>query len=453
MEYVSTRGQIAPVSFTEVLVSGQATDGGLFIPLELPDIRQQCAQWRSLSFSELAFEIVDLFATDIDDDVLKRLLNDAFSQFAHSDVVRMVDLGDRQILELFHGPTLAFKDIPLQVVGRLLDYVLNQRDETMNILGATSGDTGSAAIQSVRGKEAINIFILYPKGGTSRLQELQMITVMDSNVFCIAIDGSFDDCQSIMKQIFNDLEFKRTHQLGAVNSINWARLMVQIVYYIYAALHHDRPVTFAVPTGNFGNFLSGSLAMRMGAPIRSLVLGTNENDILARFFSSGDYERGQVQQTTSPSMDIQVASNLERYLYEYMGKNAHRLNEFMRRFDDTGSASLAINGTVETTIEAARVSTDEVAATINQTWLDDQYLLDPHTAVGVAASRRFTIDDPVICVATAHPAKFPEAVCEATAGLKPVHDSLSNLVPNPINRTHLPADVDAVRTFIHTHAL
>ncbi|MCS5570420.1 MAG: threonine synthase, partial [Pseudomonadales bacterium] len=295
MRYISTRGGMDPVRFREAVIIGQAPDGGLLLPEFLPDISSDLEGWRGLAFEDLAFEVVRLFVDDIDDAVLKKILKDAFETFASEDTIPLVQLDGLNVLELFHGPTLAFKDVALQVLGGLFEHILGRQSGSLNILGATSGDTGSAAIAAVRGRPNIDIFVLFPNGRTSLMQELQMTTVLDDNVHCLGIEGTFDDCQELMKSIFNDLAFKEKYRLGAVNSVNWARVVIQVVYYIYAALKFKEPVSFSVPTGNFGNVFAGYLARSMGVPIDRLVLATNKNDILARFFETGTYARGTVQ--------------------------------------------------------------------------------------------------------------------------------------------------------------
>ncbi|MCY4130398.1 MAG: threonine synthase [Gammaproteobacteria bacterium] len=453
MLYVSTRGGVQPVNFEQVLLEGQAEDGGLFLPAQYPQLTDRWDSLKRLSFSELAYEIVSLYATDIDSKSLRTILHEAFTTFDEDNVVPLVQIEDLHILELFHGPTLAFKDVALQVLGRLFEHVLQTQGRVLNILGATSGDTGSAAIAGVQGRDGIGIFIMFPDGRTSQLQELQMTTVREKNVHCLAIDGSFDDCQRILKSIFNDIEFKRHASLGAVNSINWARIMVQIVYYVYASLRYDEPVTFSVPTGNFGNILSAILAMRMGAPIRRLVLGTNENDILARFFISGEYKRGAVQQTLSPSMDIQVASNLERFIYLYLDGDSERLVRFMREFSENNHAVLRQNGRIDTTIDAYRVDTDETIETIRKTWDSYGYLVDPHTAVGVAAASRTQSEGPIVCLATAHPAKFPNAVNQAIGKSLANHPRLDALLEKDAHKVKLPSDQEKVRSYLEANII
>ena len=329
MKYKSTRGQVSGLGFSDALLMGLASDNGLLVPETIPDVRSRLAEWQNLSFVELAQEIMPLFIDDIEPETLKRLVAESYASFDHDDVVGMEQLDELTILELFHGPTLAFKDVALQLLGKLFEHVLGERGQRLNILGATSGDTGSAAIDGVRGQRNVDIFIMYPKGRVSPLQELQMTTVADENVHCIELEGSFDDCQNIMKTVFADAEYKAKYQLGAVNSVNWARVLAQIVYYGYASLRSERSPTFCVPTGNFGNVFAAYLAQRMGFPIHHLLVATNDNDILARFFATGSYSRGDVHQTLSPAMDIQVASNFERFLFYYFDQDSQRLTQFL----------------------------------------------------------------------------------------------------------------------------
>ena len=448
MNYVSTRGGVEPASFRQAVMLGQANDGGLYMPDHIPNVGDRLTMWRELTFSELATEIASIYAPDINQTQMSALFHDAFASFASSRVTPLVKVGEVFVLELFHGPTLAFKDIALQVLGRLFELILEEQDSELNILGATSGDTGSAAISGVEGSSRIKIFVMFPDGRTSALQELQMTTVQTGNVHCIGIKGSFDDCQRIMKAIFNDAEFKSRHCLGAVNSINWARVMVQIVYYFYASLKFDRPVTFSVPTGNFGNILSGILAQRMGAPIERFVLATNENDILFNFFNTGRYERGKVQPTISPSMDIQVASNLERYLYLLMDCDSASVVRFMDHFMSTGFAELEDGRFVDPPITSCRIDVAESLRTIQETWTDSQYVVDPHTAVGLAAARSTRTDSPVVCLATAHPAKFPDAVGRATGEAPPTHPTLDGLDRSNARKVVLPANERDVRTYL-----
>ncbi|MBU3982772.1 MAG: threonine synthase, partial [Proteobacteria bacterium] len=326
MQYISTRGGISPIPFTEAVMMGLAEDGGLLLPRTIPRIGSETyASWQDLSYPELAFEVMSRFIDDIPNSDLRELINRSYATFDHAEVTPLIHQGTLHILELFHGPTFAFKDVALQFLGNLFEYLLKKNDAVMNIIGATSGDTGSAAIYGVRGKEKINIFILHPHKRVSPVQEQQMTTVTDANVFNIAIRGTFDDGQAIVKAIFNDIDFKKKYSLGAINSINWARVLAQVVYYVHSCLHinrheQDKAVDFAVPTGNFGDIFAGYIAKRMlpEGTIRKLLLASNTNDILTRFVTRGDYSLGEVVATSSPSMDIQAASNFERYLYYLM---------------------------------------------------------------------------------------------------------------------------------------
>lgn len=453
MQYISTRGNISPLGFQDAVLTGQAADGGLVLPECIPSVGDKLDSWKHLSFVELAVEIVRLFATDIVDGDLEPIISGAFASFDHPNTVPMVEQGSLRIMELFHGPTLAFKDVALQVLGGLFRHVLGERNTKLNILGATSGDTGSAAIASVRGKENINIFIMFPDGKTSRLQELQMTTVLDSNVHCLAIEGDFDDCQRIMKSIFNDLDFKNQYALGAVNSVNWARVMVQIVYYAYAALQTNEPVSISVPTGNFGNICAGYIARRMGFPIHRLILATNENDILARFFSTGVYRRGSVHQTLSPSMDIQVASNFERYIYYLLEEDPQKLKIFMKSFAENESAEIKDYGKLNDCFVATRVDTSETLSTISNIHSKYGYVIDPHTAVGVAAALRVKLDTPIVCLATAHPSKFPESVKRAIGQLPISHPRLERLNDLEERKISLPADEIAIRRYLESNSI
>ena len=430
---------------------GLADDGGLLVPETIPDVSASLEAWREMDFVSLAKAVLQLFATDIPPEDLDGLIEDAYATFDVPEVVRVVDAGPVQVLELFHGPTLAFKDVALQLLGHLFDYVLARRNQTLNIVGATSGDTGSAAISGVRGRENIQIFILYPLGRVSDLQELQMTTVTDDNVHCLAIEGSFDDCQALVKEVFGDLSFKRQYALGAVNSMNWARVLAQIVYYGFASLRAGH-TSFCVPTGNFGNVFAGYLAKRMGFPIDKLLIATNENDILARFFRTGEYSRGEVRYTHAPAMDIQVASNFERFLYYHLQQDSQRVREFMSAFAATGRAALEGPPDADTLL-ATSVSDIETEAAIGAIYRESGYVADPHTAIGMAAAARFPQLAPMTCIGTASPAKFPEIVQRQVNGAMISHPRLDALAGQPSRRTVLPADVDAVRKFVAEHAV
>ena len=447
MKYKSTRGGVAGLGFTDALLMGLASDGGLLVPESIPDVTSELEDLRHCSFVELAQHIVGMFVDDIDAVTLNRLIAEAYNTFDHPEVVGWQELDNVAVVELFHGPTLAFKDVALQLLGQLFQYVLALRNQRLNILGATSGDTGSAAIAGVRGQDNVDIFILYPKGRVSPLQELQMTTVPDRNVHCVEVDGTFDDCQRLMKETFADLDYKEKYQLGAVNSVNWARVLAQIVYYGYASLRAPAAAQFSVPTGNFGNVFAAYLAQRMGFPIDKLIVATNENDILARFFATGEYAVGEVHQTVSPAMDIQVASNFERFLYYYFDEDSGRLSSFMSDFAATGRASL--NGAPETKLFAAvAINQQQTLAAMRDIKTRFGYVLDPHTAVGVAAAQQLCgTEEPVLCIATAHPAKFPEAVEQAT-DIVPTHPSLDALSGLAQRKQSLDADLPAVKHFL-----
>ncbi|MEM1232313.1 MAG: threonine synthase [Pseudomonadota bacterium] len=451
MNYLSTRGRTPAMPFKDAVITGLAPDGGLLIPERIPDVRAHLDHWRELDFVGLAQAVLAEFVTDIPRGDLDALVQRAYSTFDHPQVVDLVSVGDLTVLELFHGPTLAFKDIALQLLGQLFAYILGERGERLNIVGATSGDTGSAAIAGVRGQDNVDIFIMFPKGRVSTLQELQMTSVLDDNVHCLRVDGSFDDCQSMMKQTFGDLDFKHRYTLGAVNSVNWARVLAQVVYYGYASLKLDGPVSFCVPTGNFGNVFAGYVARRMGFPIERLVLATNENDILARFFASGRYERGDVRFTVTPAMDIQVASNFERYLYYHLGQDDAALRGFMAEFAQSGSAALS-QVPADEGLAATAVGAADTLAAIRSIHERFGYIADPHTAVGLAAAADLPRTGPMVCVATAHPAKFPESVDEAVGAPLARHPRLEALRALPSRCESLPASVDALKAYVADRA-
>jgi len=342
MKYRSTRGQINGISFSEAVMMGLADDGGLLVPESIPTLSgDELHQMANLSYPQLALNIISRYIDDIPQADLQELITRSYASFEHPDVTPVIAKGDVYILELFHGPTLAFKDVALQFLGNLFEYLLAKSGGHLNIIGATSGDTGSAAIFGVRGKQRINIFILHPKGKVSPIQEMQMTTVTDANIFNIAIEGSFDDAQAIVKEIFGDLDYKKRYALGVVNSINCARLLAQVVYYFYACFQVQKAtgtkeVEFSVPTGNFGDIFAGYIARKMGLPIKKLILATNSNNILSRFVTEGDYSTAEVHHSLSPSMDIQVASNFERYLFHLYNEDTNRLNAAMETFKLNG---------------------------------------------------------------------------------------------------------------------
>lgn len=462
MRYISTRGGIAPVSFQEAVMMGLADDGGLLLPEQIPCFDEKTLnRLASLSYPDLALEIISHYATDIPRDDLKTLIDRSYREFNTRLVTPLVHPGDLFILELFHGPTLAFKDVALQFLGNLFEYLLKRSGKRLNIVGATSGDTGSAAIHGVRGKENISIFILHPHLRTSRVQALQMTTVTDANVHNLAIEGTFDDCQNIVKALFNDLDFKDEYALGAVNSINWARILAQIVYYFSAysqarATGAKGDIIFSVPTGNFGDIFAGYVAKRMGLPMGPLILGTNENNILTRLINSGDYSVGQVVPTVSPSMDIQVASNLERYLYYLFNEQSAAVKAAFAEFAQTGTMHFSQENKDQLQKDFRSVSIDrkETLETIAEYNSRYGYLLDPHSAVAVAAAEKCAPSgSSVICLATAHPAKFGDTVIEATGRDFPIPAEVAGLENLPTRMTVLPPDALGIRSFIKENAI
>ena len=455
MRYVSTRGGVSDLTFCQAVMMGLAADGGLLVPETIPSMQAELSQLSQLSYSELALQVIRNFVDDIPEQTLGDLIERSYSSFDHALVTPLVPVDDYHVLELFHGPTLAFKDVALQLLGNLFEHILGQEGR-LNILGATSGDTGSAAIAGVRGKQNINIFVMFPEGRTSPLQEIQMTSVLDDNVQNLAIEGSFDDCQKILKSVFSDLEFKETFQLGAVNSVNWARVLAQVVYYFSAYVQLGSPKSFqvAVPTGNFGDIFAGYIAREMGLPISKLILATNRNDILHRFFTSGRYERGEVHHSLSPAMDIQVSSNFERYLYYAFDNDISKVVQFMQAFGDSGIAVAPFNSSnFDPLFCSGAVSDAETLQTISQVHEKTGYLLDPHTAVGVKVGlAERDANQPLVCLATAHPAKFEDVIHEALPGISDNvdarHDSLDAIRELPTRKALLPADEERVKSFI-----
>jgi threonine synthase len=457
VKYVSTRGRAPVLGFDDTLLAGLAVDGGLYVPEAWP--RLDADRLRALAgrpYVEVATEVVWPFVEGaLDRDLLASLLADAYATFDVPEVCPLVDLGGGTwLLELFHGPTLAFKDVALQVVGRLFDHVLAERGERRTILVATSGDTGSAAIEACRGREALDIVVLFPAGRISEVQRRQMTTVPDANVHCLAVDGTFDDCQALVKACFADAALRATAGLSAMNSINWGRVVPQAAYYVTAALAvgaPDRPVAFAVPSGNFGNVLAGDVARRLGLPMERLVVGTNRNDTLARFLTTGVLERREVHATTSPAMDVSVPSNLERLLFELLGRDATALEDLMARFSAAGRVEVppGVLEAVRTGFDATRVDDEEVAETMAATLERSGVVVDPHTAVGLAAARRCGPDDgPVVALSTAAPSKFPDAVEAATGVRPPLPARLADLLHRPERATPVPAELAAVRALL-----
>ena len=453
MRYVSTRGDAPELGFADVLLAGLATDGGLYVPERWPRLGESSA----VTYVERAVEVMLPFVEpDLDEITLTRLCTEAYGTFRHPAVTPLVQLDHRHwVQELFHGPTLAFKDVALQLVGRMFDHVLAKRGERVTIVGATSGDTGSAAIDAVAGCEHVDIVILYPLGRTSDVQRRQMTTVAQPNAHAVAVDGTFDDCQDLVKAMFNDAEFRVRNNLSAVNSINWARVMAQTVYYVTAAETFADPVTISVPTGNFGNVLAGWIAREMGAPIRDFVVASNRNDILTRFVTDGDMSTRPVVPTLSPSMDIQVSSNFERLLFEMNGRDGGLTSEQLGRFRSTGRLDLEADQRsefIEGSFRAAAFDDDATLDEIARVYRETAMLLDPHTATGTAAASMLTALDgdrhPVITMATAHPAKFPDAVEQAT-GVRPALPAhLADLLEREEHTETVANDLAAVEALV-----
>lgn len=459
MKYISTRGKAPAIGFEDVLLAGLAPDGGLYVPENYPQFSaEKMRKMRSMSYAELAAEVMAPFAEGcLDKADLFDIAKDAYGNFSHTAVAPLKQIGDGLwVMELFYGPTLAFKDYALQVVGRMFDLVLKRSDKHVTIVGATSGDTGSAAIEACKGCENLDIFILHPHNRVSEVQRRQMTTTIAPNVFNIALEGTFDDCQSIVKALFSDNEFRSTHCLSAVNSINWARIMAQIVYYFRAALAlgaPDREVSFAVPTGNFGNIFAGYAAKRMGLPIKKLMLGSNENDILPRFLETGVMEKREVKPSISPSMDIQVSSNFERLLFEML---AHDTNEVARlmelfKYEKSYQVSQPVLNKICDLFAGVRCSDEETKAEIKKVYTVAGEIIDPHSAIGFAAAEKFGEKDvPTIVLATAHPAKFPVPVREAIGVTPSLPSRLSDLMTRRENFTVLPNTQEAIKYFIET---
>ncbi len=462
MKYISTRGGVAPQSFEDVVLTGLAPDGGLFVPESLPEFsREQIAAWADLDYKGLAFEVIAPFVGGaLDDDELRRIIDLSYEPFRHRAVAPLVQTGhDDWVLELFHGPTLAFKDFALQFLGHVLDYLLDKRGQKAVIMGATSGDTGSAAIEGCRRCRNIDIFILHPHERVSEVQRRQMTTVPGENIHNIALQGNFDDCQNMVKASFADQGFlPADRQLVAVNSINWARIMAQIVYYFWAALSLGapaRPVSFSVPTGNFGDIFAGYLATKMGLPVEQLVIATNANDILHRCLSANDHSRQQLIHSLSPSMDIMVSSNFERLLFDLYDRDGAAIAALMDEFKATGNLALSETalGRARSLFDSERLDDDETLAVIREEYERSEYLVDPHTAIGMAAGRRGRRGGgPMVALATAHPAKFPEAVRKAGyPGDPPLPHHMADLFQREERFQVLPDDLDAIQAFMKTN--
>ena len=458
MRYVSTRGEAPPLGFMDVTLAGLARDGGLYVPENWPRLSAETiATFAGKPYAEVAVEVIRPFVGDtISEAELSRLAREAYGTFRHPAVVPVAQFGAGTfLLELFHGPTLAFKDVAMQLLARLMDHALAARGERATIVVATSGDTGGAAVEAFRGRERADLFVLFPQGRISDVQRRMMTTANDNNVHALAVEGTFDDCQALVKGLFNHHAFRDRVRLSGVNSINWARIVAQVVYYFTAAATLGAPhrkVSFTVPTGNFGDIFAGYVAARMGLPIDRLVIATNINDILTRTLATGTYDVREVVATSSPSMDIQVSSNFERLLFEATGRDAAAVRAMMASLAQSGRFSLSSEALsrIRALFNADRADEEETAATIRTALRETLRLIDPHTAVGLAVAEKETRDPavPMIVLGTAHPAKFPEAV-EAACGVRPgLPDWLSDLPERPERATAMPVDQAAIEKFI-----
>ena len=462
MKYISTRGSAPALDFEGATLAGLASDGGLYVPEAWPRFsRDEIAAMRGLTYVETAVAVMRPFVAGcLDDATLTRLCTAAYGRFSHDAITPLVQLDGRNwLMELFHGPTLAFKDVALQLLGQLFETFLAKRDAHLTIIGATSGDTGSAAIDGVAGRAKIDIFMLHPLGRVSDVQRRQMTTVLAPNVYNIAIEGSFDDAQAIVKALFNDRDFNGRFTLSAVNSINWARLMAQIVYYFYTAVRlgaPDRPVAFSVPTGNFGDVFAGYVAERMGLPVARLIVATNVNDILHRALSTGDYSCGTVTPTATPSMDIQVSSNFERLLFDLAGRDGAAIAGMMAGFESTRTMTIPadMRAGAQALFTSARIDADGMADAMRWAATRANNVIDPHTAIGLAAARAADVpaDVPVVTLATAHPAKFSDAVERATGVRPALPGRVGNLFDRQERYDTLPATKDAIAAYVAERA-
>lgn len=451
MRFVSTRGQSEPVCFSEAVAQGLAPDGGLYLPNDFPDLSPFFGKWENLSYPELCFEFFRLFATDLEADELKRSIDHSYSTFSHPQVAPVVQLNSNcKVLELFHGPTLAFKDFALQLLGNLYELQIARSGQNLTILGATSGDTGAAAISGLIGKSGVTVFILYPNGKVSPLQERQMTCTGASNVFPLAIEGTFDDAQKTVKELFSDLNFRQQVGLSAVNSINLARILAQSVYYLYAWFRlgtaERECTTFVVPTGNFGNVFAGWLLTKMGVSIRGFRVATNQNDVLHRLFRSGEYSLASVVPSLAPSMDIQVASNFERLLFFILDGDFKRVREVMNRFRDEGR--YCFDNFVAEGFSSSSAADWEIPEIIHSVKQEYGYLVDPHTACGF---KDLPPEEKHLVLATAHPAKFPE-VYENAGMEKPTAPILQELLEKTPVKYDSGVDASTIRAFIENHS-
>ena len=453
MNYISTRNNQKNFTFKEVFLKGLADDGGLFVPKSIKSFnKQELNNLKSLNYNDLAAEIIYPFIGDfMSKDELISTISKSYSNFRSNDVVKISDLGNLKILELFHGPTLAFKDIAMQLIGNFYQYHLGQNQKKINIIVATSGDTGAAAIDALKGKNNLNVFVLHPNNRISPVQRKLMTIHEDSNVFNIAVEGNFDDCQNLVKAMFNDEKFSKTINMSGVNSINWARIIAQAVYYFYAyfKVGNGQPISFSVPTGNFGDIYAGYLAKKLGLPIDKLIVATNKNDILHRAISGGDYSQKKVEETNTPSMDIQIASNFERLLYDVKGCNSEVTKDVMSKIkNNTYKIDKSDLDEIKKNFTSEMLDENETVEMIKAINDENQIVVDPHTAVGIGAVRKLGLEKNCVVLSTAHPCKFPKAIEDAISKTENLPDSLKYVNDREEKFEVLPNDLEKVKNYV-----
>ena len=454
MNYVSTRNNKNELNFKDVFIKGLADDGGLFVPKNIKLLNSEdLDKLKNLSYNDLACEILNPFCSDfINKEDLKNIITKSYSSFREKEVVKISNLGSLKLLELYHGPTLAFKDIAMQFIGNLYDYYLSKNNDFLNVVVATSGDTGAAAIDAIKGKNNMNIFVLHPNNKISKVQRKLMTTGNEKNVFNIAIDGNFDDCQNLVKAMFSDLEFSKSIKMTGVNSINWARIIAQAVYYFYTCfkLNSSKPISFSVPTGNFGDVFAGYLAKKMGLPIDKLIVATNQNDILHRAISKGEYISKKVEQTISPSMDIQLASNFERLIYYINNSNSEITAEIMKKIKENVYQIEKINlESIQKDFVSESCDEKETLDIIKKYYEKNNVILDPHTAVGVGVANKLSLNDCVV-LSTAHPCKFPDATENAIKKHENLPKELEHVLNKDENFEVLKNDIEVVKNFVRS---
>ncbi len=451
MNYISTRNNSKKVSFEHVFLKGLSEDGGLFIPEKLKKFdHKELEDLSNLSYKNLAFNIIKLFTGDFISELnLKNLIDKSYENFRDRNVVKINKINKNYLLELYHGPTLAFKDIAMQLIGNFYEYYLQKNNRKINIIVATSGDTGAAAIDAIRGKKNINIFVLHPHNKISFVQRKLMTTIEDNNVYNLAVDGNFDDCQNLVKSMFSDTSFANTINMSGVNSINWARIVAQTVYYFYSYFQIGKQqICFSVPTGNFGDVYAGYIAKQMGLPINKFIVATNQNDILHRAISNGDYKSNKVKETISPSMDIQVASNFERLLYDLYNKNSEKLKNIMKSIKDN---SFKIEQDklkdLQNDFESESLNETEIINTIKKFYKENKVIIDPHTAIGVGAVEKLNLSN-VVILSTAHPCKFPVAIEKAISKTENLPESLDYIYDKEEKFEVISNDLEKVKEYV-----